>query len=949
MKTLFRIVLFPQINGVSDLNKLFRIISAVFFILCCGSQIYAANKSVEVFSQGKAKIYLDMNLDGFPGGKHHLNASTIADFKQYFKEITGKTLPTAAANGLIPLRAEVLPAKQTGSIQDCIIDVSPRAIVLKASDSLGIINGLYMLLDQWGCRWVMPGKMGEVIPRKSALSLPVGQELIKSGFDSRVESSWRQGKDHPDWRRRNRRAAKQWLSAQHYWLYAIPPSKYFTSHPEYYALIGGKRRPTQLCTTNPEVRELMVKKALEYFKKRPTAASFPMDPADNFDHCQCENCKKLDNPGEISKGYPCVSNRVAAFANYVAKRIAETYPDKKIGFYAYANKKLPPTIKLHKNIFVPYTRDSSSLIHLMPDEQVPSSLEYWQSLKKWQQVCSNMYAYEYDPVSWTGSLPCPTYLVRAQALKKQYDMGIKGVINDQGPRGDATLFVNRYMEARFRTNPDLDPKKELADMCNKFFGPAGKAMNQYYLSLAKVTECKDDIRFGIAGYDQLFTPQMIKNARNYLNQALAIGKKSDAMIQKRLEMVNLSQNYLEQYLHFIWNLKKRDYKLSCKDAAKIYDAIDKLGKENKFYLETVDAKRRITTAVKKNMAKVFYKQMGFIRNWQLVGPFNNNKRDGVVVAKPLTVKNDKFYLNKQLVKAKPYISPEGFIDFRAAFKQERAANNVYYAYAVTTVNSRMPQIAQLRTDSFNPFKIWLNGRLVYYREGLDADCPDKRQVNIRLLAGKNIITVMVAQNHESPLKRWGFWLRITDSKGKLIDLSKPVEISQKDRKLLKAALIQAGNGSLKNLIPRPDFEGLKNLKDSTFGVWPKSIKPNVILCNSKALSGKTSVKFTNIKSGSLNRFFKVKPGEKYLAGFDCYNTGGGLCGLTVSWRAKGVFMAPALKRCFFPSGKAEWTKVAGILTVPAGADQLVYCIAVSSQSPQDSCFVDNLFLYKLKK
>lgn len=935
-------------------NLLCLLLLGILILGFC-SVTLATEKELIIFAHGKSNIYIDLSIDKFPGGRHHLNTASIADFKHYFKEITRKELLTTMASGLIPIRAEILSPQNAAKLknslrlQDCIIDVSRDGIVLSASDSLGIINGLYTILDDWGCRWVLPGEMGEVIPKKNRLTLPLGRQIIRTGMDSRVDSSWRQGKDHPDWRRRNRRAAKQWLTGQHYWLYAIPPKIYFKEHPEYYSLIGGKRVPRQLCTTNPEVRKLMVEKALAYLKKHPNIASFPMDPADNYDHCQCENCKKLDNPGEISKGHISVSNRVAAFANYVAERIEKKYPDKKIGFYAYSNKKLPPTIKLHKNIFVPYTRDSSSLLHLMPDTKVPSSIEYWKMLKKWQKVCPNMYIYEYDPISWTGSLPCPIYLERARALKKQYAMGIKGAINDQGPRGDATLFVNRYMAARFKTNPKLDPEKELADICNNFFGIAGKTMNEYYLTLAKVTECKNDLRFGIAGYDHIFTPAIVKGARKYLDQALAIGKKSgNAMLQKRLKMVNLSQNYLEKYMQFIWNLQKRDYKQSQDNASKIFEAIDALAKENKNYLEPVDARRRLNTAVKKNMAKIFFKEMGFIRNWKVIGLFDNSQHDGIVVAKPLTYKNGKLYVDNKVVKARSYTSPEGFIDFREAFKKERIADNFYYAYATTVVNSAVPRLVQLRTDSINPFKIWLNGRLVYKREGPDADCPDKRKVNTRLRAGKNRIVVMVAEGSILPMYRWGFWLRITDAKGKLIDLKKVAEAPSEEQAELKAALLKIKTGKLKNLVPHPTFEGLSNLTASSFGVWPPTIKSKVSLDKTKAHSGKSSVKFINITSGCLNRFFKVKPGEKYLVGFYCYNEGESVCNMAVSWRGKGKFLASSLKRNFFPSRKGKWEQIVGIVTVPSNADQLGYAIAVSGQGAKDSCFVDDLMLYKLK-
>ena len=913
----------------------------LFLLLFCFALCRIAGADVIVFADKTPGIFWDIDFRKFPDGTHRSNAIAEQDFKKYFEQMTGCALPVVQGGGLIPLRARIITDKSF-DVQDCRIDVSEKEITLTAIDTLGVVNGLYTLLDRWGCRWILPGEMGEVIPRCQTLKLAAGVINFANAMDSRVESSWKQGDDHPVWRLRNRRGAKQRLTAQHYWLYAIPPAKYFKDHPEYFALIGGKRMPSQLCTSNSAVRKLMVQKALEYFKMFPSNASFPMDPADGFDHCQCKNCTALDEPGVKNEGYPCVSNRVTAFANFVAEQISDKYPDKKIGFYAYANKKTPPSIKMHPALFVPYTRDSSSLLHLMPDPAVPSSLEYWELLAKWQKFCPNMYAYEYDPISWTASLLCPIYLERARALQKQHRMGIKGVITDLGSRSDATLFINRYLEARFKADPNLDPAKELVAMCKAFFGPAGDFMAKYYFALAKVTDCKDDIRFGIDGYERLFTPEMIRQSRKALDQALAAGKRSkDPMLERRLKMVELAQNYLESYLNFIWNLKKADFNNSLKDAEKILTAIDALYKENPTYIEPASAKRRINTAVKKNMAKFFPDKFGFIRTWHLAGPFDNSKRDAVVTA------GNIFANGRKAVNVRTYTSNEGFIDLSKAFTENMKAGEVYYAYAMTDINSLAAIPVQILADSYYPFKVWVNDRLVYSRDNLDADCPDKRQINVQLRSGNNQIVVMVAKTLTAPFNRWGFWLRIADLKGNCIDPSKPQNSNDQDAGELADAVKLVKTTRNPNLVPKANLEKISSVRATSFGVWPPAIKSKVTLDQSRACSGKNSIRFQNVTDGSLNRFFPVKPGEKYLIGFSCLNPGKGNCFLLVTWRGKGKFLSPKLNRSFFPSGSGSWRKVAGIITVPENADQLTFCVSVSGQATDDACFVDDLMLHKL--
>ncbi len=54
------------------------------------------------------------------------------------------------------------------------------------------------------------------------------------------------------------------IDSGHTWERAVPPEKYFASHPEYFALINGTRLTpvtgnAQYCLSNPDVQELIVR------------------------------------------------------------------------------------------------------------------------------------------------------------------------------------------------------------------------------------------------------------------------------------------------------------------------------------------------------------------------------------------------------------------------------------------------------------------------------------------------------------------------------------------------------------------------------------------------------------------------------------------------------------------------------------------------------------------
>ena len=108
--------------------------------------------------------------------------------------------------------------------------------------------------------------------------------------------------------------------------YLVPPSKYGKEHPEYYALVDGRRKldmhggGPQLCMTNPEVLDIVVDSVLKEIEKNPSARNINVAHMDNGSYCTCENCAAIDAREESHAG------ATLAFVNAVAERIEKTAP-----------------------------------------------------------------------------------------------------------------------------------------------------------------------------------------------------------------------------------------------------------------------------------------------------------------------------------------------------------------------------------------------------------------------------------------------------------------------------------------------------------------------------------------------------------------------------------------------------------------------------------------------
>ena len=714
--------------------------------------------------------------------------TALADFTRCFKAISGSDLGSTPKPGFKPLRKSYIGAStNAGSSdplkpQDYIVEVNDTSIVIKATTDLGISNGLYDILDRWGCRWIMPYNSGEVLPdRGTVLNLPVGvtRKHIMDTSPNPAATDGPQG----TWYFRNRVARwGGWWTAQHYWLYAVPPATYFATHPEYYALIAGQRRATQLCTSNPAVVSLMINAAKAWFAANPDSPCFPMDPADNLDFCQCANCKALDPPGYMSDGQQSRTNRVVILANAVADAIKNDYPGKQVGFYAYSSHyDLPVGVNLHPNISVGLTRFGPCLLHLKPNPECASCQDWWNLLGQWQGICSNVNVYEYLPIYWTGMLPCPLYLEHGYAIKEQYKRGVNGLLFDR-LWCYATNLPVYYMGLRMMTDANLVPEQVLTDMCYKFFGPAGQAMNDYYLTLAQVSQymhINEAPMGGSAwGYERMFTPQMMTTARTLLNQAIALTQ-NDSTLSTRVQLVNQGQIYLEDYLAGMWSAQNGLYDECIAAFGRVnqdIDAIYTIGAISGS--DANDAKRRMNTAKMKSLAEYFPDRLGFIRTWQILGPLNNDTCDATyyspmfpsnIFSGNVTVCQPATLVGGKVIGWRGYTSPEGLVDFSDALPDPKPEWYFSSAHAAVTVTVPSARQVQFRMDSFFPFIVYVNGVSVYSRLWPNADSPDNCIATVNLPAGNSTVIFKSSQTcPPSYAFKWGFYFRITDLNGNLI-------------------------------------------------------------------------------------------------------------------------------------------------------------------------------------
>ena len=163
------------------------------------------------------------------------------------------------------------------------------------------------------------------------------------------------------------------------------------------------------------------------------------------------------------------------------------------------------------------------------------------------------------------------------------------------------------------------------------------------------------------------------------------------------------------------------------------------------------------------------KHFGFLTEWDLIGPFDNEGLKGFNAVYPPEKEQD--------LKAK-YVGKSGDVEWKH-FKTEDeygvfdiAKQTSPYkgaiTYALTTFVSDQPREIQLRLGTPNAWKLWVNGEEIFAREEYHRGTAlDQYKVTAKLKSGPNKILLKICQNEQKEdwAQAWTFQIRVCDHSG----------------------------------------------------------------------------------------------------------------------------------------------------------------------------------------
>ncbi|MCC7084378.1 MAG: DUF4838 domain-containing protein [Pirellulales bacterium] len=426
----------------------------------------------------------------------------------------------------------------------------------------GTLYGVYEFLEDLGIRWYRPEEWATHVPRMDAIDLAIGRHTSQPPdysmrmitiperyplYRGHALALWIKNRSSsiPDYRKAYERWAVRnrlgWNGVgetypedprfggqaryhfNHIYMRLFPFEQYFAEHPDYYALRNGKRddglsgsyRSGKLCLGNPKLQEAFAEKVIALAKQHPEWDSISVEPSDGgTDWCECELCKAMDDP----KHAHIMTNRVCAFNNLIARRLAGVVPGAKLQWLAYSNNTYVPTIirQLESNTIIMPAPINEWSDHSKKLND-PQNAEFVKVLKGWSQLKPSMLMiYEYwTGYGWPG--PAPQTRAIADRLNHYRRYHVQGVFNDThiqwGPQA-----MDFFMFGKLAWNPDLDVHRELDLYYQNYYGPAAEPMRDYHESFMDEFE-KYEVRSGGRGMHHLMTRPFVERMGKLISAA----------------------------------------------------------------------------------------------------------------------------------------------------------------------------------------------------------------------------------------------------------------------------------------------------------------------------------------------------------------------------------------------------------------------------------------------
>ncbi len=424
-----------------------------------------------------------------------------------------------------------------------------RLLVGGESDD-AVLFGVYAVLEMLGVDWVMPGEIGEVIPRRTTVVLPRLDESHKPDFSMR-RLWYRGGADIVSkedrarmdiWLRRQRAGSFQPVVAQtagHYWPAFIKRHKAaFDADPGLYALrrdAEGRliRRGPQIETTDPRIAAMMAQDIRDTFAAKgwpkDKAVGFPIGPADTAGYSLSpESLAAGSGIIDPLTGEPDQTDLLVKLGNDILSALGAEYPNVHVGFYSYAaHQGYPARYTPDPRVGVIFAPISYSRYHALTDPTSRSQPRYRAVFDQWAALSRR----QGNPMLYRGynwnlaenMLPYSKLRIWGEELPYYRDAGVQG-LNVEATKAWGVNGPSDWLFMKLAWNASQDWRELLADYCAKAFGDGAEPMRRYLLRLTETQAAADQEAGSYHAIPLIFDQAFVDAARADIAEAGRLAK-----------------------------------------------------------------------------------------------------------------------------------------------------------------------------------------------------------------------------------------------------------------------------------------------------------------------------------------------------------------------------------------------------------------------------------------
>lgn len=352
-----------------------------------------------------------------------------------------------------------------------LVVASNRALYIISGGGKGSIYGAVHILEKhFGCRRYSP--TADFFPSAASLSLPRIFEADNPVNDFRcVNGDFLRDPDYRDWMRLS---SPEDVFGRGYYVHTfgrlVPREEYFAPHPEYFALVDGRRLADQLCPSRPEVFDIAAARLAEEMAAQPERGIWSVSQNDNPTYCRCPECLKA----MAEEGSP--AGPILRLVN----RLAARFPDKVISTLAYQySRPAPRRTRPASNVQIMLC--TIELNRSRPIADDPGSATFVRDLEDWSRISDNLFLWDYTVDFAHQVAPFPNFHVLQPNIRFFVRHGVRRHFQQTNTSpGHYLSELKGWLLAKLLWNPDLDAEAAVNDFMAGYYGPAAPFLRSLY-------------------------------------------------------------------------------------------------------------------------------------------------------------------------------------------------------------------------------------------------------------------------------------------------------------------------------------------------------------------------------------------------------------------------------------------------------------------------------------